>query len=215
MNIYMYKYIMYMWIYIRTNISCIYIYIYTYIYSQSISKSSCSLSATVMIFKLPKVGNLCLGIQGYLRCMSMLPATRFFPLPPPSIRLLGENLSLLFGREQMSWLWKKGVDLYFPGGSLLEGEWNGNYRISTIPVSVPGIIPLLERKVVCFVYYNRQTASPPITSRTHKKDTDCGSKVTRPVWNFWQESNGTPAHTPLVYVFVFDFGVSFFLSFFL
>ena len=89
-----------------------YIYTYTYIYSESISTSSCSLSATVMT--LPKVGNLCLRMQGYLWCMR------------------SENLNLYFEKNR--------VYLYILGGSLPEGEGIGNYRNATVPVSVPRIL---------------------------------------------------------------------------
>jgi len=50
-----------------------------------------------------------------------------------------EKNAFLVGKQ--SWLRIEGSWPISPGGSLWEGEGNGNYRNATIPVTIPGSIP--------------------------------------------------------------------------
>ena len=105
--IYVAIYIMYMWIYIRTNISCIYIYICVSIQSRSPHPLVHCQRPWWHCQKLEIFVWESRGICGAWAC---LPATRFFPLPLPSIRLLGEKIEFAF------WAGTKIV-------TLKEGSW--------------------------------------------------------------------------------------------
>jgi len=53
--------------------------------------------------------------------------------------MLGEKC--FFGGEKIVTSNSREFDLCLSGGSLSEGEGNGNHRHATFPVSVPGIVP--------------------------------------------------------------------------